>query len=233
MEDTKNDEIDLFDLIKVIFRWKYLVLGVVLAGVIIISFIFYKTPVLYLSTGTIKIGKIANTPIEKYEDLNLYLLSIKNKDKKLADIVIDKKSSSPGLDTLVLSLSFSGTDFDETRKIIDETAGIIIQRHEKIYADSLSKLKNIYLKNEIHVSPNYYLMVNSYSYPTEMIGEVQVTQKKSVIKLNVDEKNKTVPVPLKSLIKYFIISVIALTFCGIMAAFVLEYISSEIKKRKI
>lgn len=232
MEDIKSDEIDLFDLIKVIYRWKYLVLGIVLTGIVIVSIIFYKAPVSYSSTGTIKIGKIAGTPIEKYEDLNLYLLSIKGKDKKFADIVIDKKSSSPGLDTLVLSLSSIGSEFDETHKIIDETAYIIIKRHEKIYSESFSKLKSIYLNNVKNVGPNYYLIVSSYSYPTEMIGEVETIQKKSVIKLSVDETNKTLPLPLKGLLKYLIISVIAFTFCGIMAAFVLDYILSEVKKRK-
>lgn len=234
MTINNQDEIDFLDLIKRIYHWKFFILGIVISGLLFLFVLYYFAPVSYTSTGVIKIGKVAGTPIEKFEDLNLYLISLKKDDNyKTAEIIIDKKMSSPDLCTLVLSLSSKDSNFDESRKIIDQTARLITERHKKIYSDSMKKLKKIYLINNMHVAPNFYLFVSSYSYPTEVIEKIRTVQNKLVIKVSVDEKNKKSPIPLKSLSKYVIIIIIALAFIGIMMTFIIDYILSEIKKRKM
>ena len=89
-DDTK-DEIDLYDLMMRIWKWKYLIFTVVVIFTLF-SYIYIKlspsstipdSADTYNISAAVKIGKIANVFLESIEDIKLYLTSDKLKDEIL------------------------------------------------------------------------------------------------------------------------------------------------------
>ena len=229
--ENDDDEIDFYDLSRIILRWRFFIIAIIVSGLLIISWMYYIAPVSYTSTGTIKIGKVSGIPIEKYEDLKLYLLSLNQEGIKTADLAIDKKSSSLNLDTLVLTLAVSDASYDVSRSIIDNTEKIIIKRHEKLFNESMQRFKSINYSNVRSDQVNFYL-ISSYSYPSGIIGNINTVQIKSNISVSVNEKNQKGPVFHRGLLRYFIITLVGFTFLGMISTFIIDYCYNVYKKTK-
>ena len=73
--DYYYEEIDLYDLLRKIWKWKYLILAIIIIFMLS-TFLFIKsTPATYTSESIIKIGKIANVLIEQIPDIQTYIES--------------------------------------------------------------------------------------------------------------------------------------------------------------
>lgn len=228
----KNSEIDVFEVFKIIYRWKLLIFGIIASGMLLVLLLYYFSPVTYTSTGKIKIGKIANTPLEKLEDLNLYMLSANNDAGKTVSISINTQYSSLGLDTVVYNITSTDSTYDTSRTVVEKTEKIILARYEKIFRESMEKFRKMNQNNEKifqHFNASFH---DTYTYPSEIIGQTVTAQNKFRTTYIVDENNKTAPLFYPGLFKYFLIYFAGLTFIGILSAFIVDFALSEYKKKK-
>ncbi len=241
-----DDEIDLIDLIKKVWDWKFFILLVVIAGELIFISMYYFAPVLYKSTVPIKIGKIANISLEQYEDLDRHL-QISNggndnyylpygekageyfKGRNIADIVYVTAEKSKDR----VTLTATGLDYDETVSSLNSFRTKVIKRHDEIFKKSIKKFENLELDSGNKYNINYTYLITSYNYPTQALGEISTVQTKLGVKFDVNDNDKIAPVFHSGLIKYLILVFISFTFFGVFSAFVLDYAFSEVKKRKV
>ncbi len=250
--ETSNNEIDVFDFIRIIWKWKIFIFGLVLTGLIIGGNVYYKAPVSYKSTVSIKIGKIGDIPLETYEDLNLNLLALTDGSgfenysgksyndlkEKWVDLYkkttfslgLNKKESSQNLSTIVLTLVVQGSTYEDTTQMMGLLKKYIIDRHGVIYRDSVNNINNLKLEGYKNNNVKLEYFITSYSFPTEVLGNILIYQKKMGIELPVTGNSKW-PLFSRVLVKKIITFFIILIFLGIFAALLLNYILTEVRKK--
>lgn len=213
--DTKKqmyyeDEIDLFELFAKIWKWKWLIIVIVIFSTAM-TFVYVKSrPDTYTVTATVKIGKVAKLNIEDIEDFKIYLESDEflGGSKCLFSRDINVKA-------LTCTLTYTAHSPDESFKCMEGALQNILKRHGDLYNKAISELKRSLLKGDHVREPAYVL--DSYNYPTRIIS-------KPVKPAAPDSKRMRIKL---------IAAVVASLFIGIFLSFFIEYLSAEIRRRRI
>ena len=206
--DSEN-EIELFELFKKFWKWKWLIIVTVIFSTIV-TFIYIKSrPDAYTVTATIKMGRITNLNIEDPEDFKIYLES----DEFLSEgrCFFNNKLNMRALTCELIYVSHSP---DESFRCMEVALKKILKRHGDLYTKGMSELKRS-LSKGTHIKEPVYVL-DSYNYPTKII-------KKPVKPPTPDSKR----IGLK-----IIVVVVASLFMGIFLSFFVENLSSAIRRRR-
>ena len=238
-----EDEIDLFDLLKTLWRWRWFVIGLTAAvGVAALAYVLLKPdpPVSYTAKADVQIGKIANINIESVGDLSAYLQSdafvsgneeleelryefnnfesLQFPDSKDSNFIV---SGEEGFRyTIVVTLLYTGRDAEQAQDIVQTAADKIIDRHSRLYNSAIEEYRAARpeLKEYLEDSPKYLplLWLDSYTYPTRINRSATVAR-------DVREDNSKILVTVATL---------AGLFLSIMLAFMIEAIRNRIREER-
>lgn len=238
-----EDEIDLFDLLKTLWRWKWFVLGIT-AAAFLAALLFLtlqsEKPDTFTATADVQVGKIANVNIESVGDLSAYLQSDEfvGGNEALQDLVY-KFNNFEGMQfpdsrntnfivsgeegfryTLMLTISFSDQDAEKAESIVQTAAQRLLARHEGLYRSAKERYEGFRLdpKEYPEDSPKYLplLWLDSYTYPTRINRAVTVER-------DAPEYKRSITLTVAAL---------AGLFLSIMLAFLIEAIRNRIKAER-
>ena len=243
MQYVDDDEIDLFDLLKTLWRWKWFVIGIT-AGAFVAAFLFLtlqpEKPDTYTARADVQVGKIANVNIESVGDLAAYLQSdefaggtealqdLQYEFNKFEDMQFpDSKntnfivSGEEGFRyTLMLTISFSSQDAERAESVVQTASQRLIARHAGLYRSAKERYEGFRLdpKEYLEDSPKYLplLWLDSYTYPTRINRAVTVER-------DVPEDKTAVTLAVAAL---------AGLILSIMLAFMIEAIRNRIKAER-
>jgi len=215
--DVYDDEIDLFELFRKIWKWKWLTASIILiiCGATF-SYIKYS-PYTYTSTAVIRVGKIAGLPIEQKTSLDNHLSSDGNKVDKIciitSTITVLKTDAEAAALVEIKSISSSP---EHSIQCVEQTNKNFLLRHKIIYEKAIKKLNdNIASVKRLEIiRPEYFL--DTYTFPTSIIKYPEKPTAPDSKKL-----------PVKMAVAFF-----ASLFFGIFLSFFIDYILTHIKGKK-
>ncbi len=219
-----EDEIDLFDLLKTLWKWRALVLGITAAGLLAAfayTLIKPEKPVTHTAEAVVQIGKVADVLIESRGDILVYVRS----DGFLAGLEDGPAIQTAFMDiqddsTLALTISATSVDREAARQVVTTASERLIGRHGRLYRDAKAKLDEYRPKLEqlLEDSPRYLplMWLDSYTYPTRQVSAVSSSR-------NPPEDNDTLGVA---------VTAIAALFLSIMLAFMTEAIRNRIREER-
>ena len=192
--DTSEDEIDLIDYFRVLWKWKYfIVLGSVLPALIVfLIFTFspkdYKITYIYDTWLDKEPSKLLSSKFESIKDL--YQLSAQSGDKLLEKnrrILLDKFYGEENLDKLAAKLRENGFDkyaqgISKTQIQLEITNSLLtltiigspeqdMQRISSIVRDDFEKVIPIYTGHFYYRSIYRYHIFYSFSVSIQIIGQ--------------------------------------------------------------
>ena len=237
-QQVYNDEIDLFDLIKKIWKWKWftIALVVIITGAVFIN--EKRKPDLYTAKANIKIGELAGKSLEGGDEVSQYLLDqIRNHYKGQKEILQEINETIPergafsiafddGVDyVLRYNLSWKNSiaifkvtteDAKQSYELAESIAYKLIQYHDAIFKDALPRIQqNIRSsENENLIHPVYRL--STYNFPTKVLGKIMVPEK---------------PDARKTKMK-LAVAFMGAVFLGIFLSLFIDYLLAEIKQRR-
>ena len=207
----ENDEINIVDLIKPVWKKKWIILGLSTLVVLAIFFYLKSKPDVYSSQVIIRIGAILGQPIETGNNLKTALVQqiLKTNDKEL--IAFEKEyfeqvlKLKPSVRSQKIKYQFDEVKFKDSsaviiityrskfeenvRKSLKRVVELVLDRHRKIYEDTRRKIKkNIQSVNmKVAVDPRYFLSSSNYptsvinNYKTEIVVEESRAVKKAIL----------------------------------------------------
>lgn len=208
----RDGEIDLFDLVKVVWRWRILISSLTLLGLLAgfgYAVIKSRTESGYIARVDVQIGKVANVSIESAGDTYAFLQSdqVTKDDDTLRKMKVafndfrnmkypqnrEEKfqlNKDTGANyTTVVSLFLKGRDREKILKSLEAAANKLLERHARFYSDAEERLGKIKSQHEnlSHEAFTFYplLIIDSYTYPTRITrsAEVQPVSKKRYLVL--------------------------------------------------
>lgn len=207
-----EDEIDIIDLFRKIWKWKYITLSIIIITVSsVILYTIFK-PDIYTVSAEVRLGKIANTLVEQTIDTQNYLnnsafLKEDDKEECLSIMEISFKNN------LIIQVSSDSPEI--AFSCAEKAVSNLIERHKNIYDNALHQInENISLsKSKAVIDPVFFL--ETYTFPTYAISKPEYP-------IAPDKKTKR----LKLMIT---VAFIASLFTGIFLSFLIEYINGQKK----
>lgn len=188
--ETLDDEIDLFEMLEILWKGKILVLAggaVVVAAVLL--YLFFQ-PVTYTVQGRLRVGKVADISLETFESLKTYCTSDQIEGELQTKLTIqlenDRYSDDLGVNVkyipvnLIISAQTGKPQVAEND--IDSLMALIIHRHSEMYLQA----QQLY-QEDVPDEDSPVLMIDSYTYPTKVLNQAVSSRnskdwiKKSVI----------------------------------------------------
>ncbi|MBN2038728.1 MAG: hypothetical protein JW864_01720 [Spirochaetes bacterium] len=213
--DLYTEEIDLYDILRKIWKWKFLTIAVIIIFMVATFLHVKSTPEMYTSESIIKVGKIANVLIEQIPDIHSYIQSdICNTFSSCANTLNCSPISQINSNTDKVLITSKNNSPEKSFSCIQEAVKSLLKRHDIIYKNALKKInENISsIKTKEIIDPVYFL--ESYTAPTAII-------KQPLMPVNPDSKKTAI----KLAVAFF-----ASLFIGIFLSFFLEYILMHRKK---
>lgn len=212
--DVYDDEIDLFELFRKIWKWKWLTFGLII--IICISTFFYLKvkPATYTIELNIRIGKIANVLLEETPEVMAFIQSkisqINFKCLSLIDTSIKKTSEN------IINIKCTGNSSDACFQFLDNIINNFLKYHNSVYKKALKRINDniTSMKTKIIISPVYIL--DTYTFPTSLTTKLEKPS-------SPDSKK----IPVKMAVAFF-----ASLFLGIFLSFLVDYILTNMKKKK-
>lgn len=235
-QQVYNDEIDLFDLIKKIWKWKWftIALVVIITGAVFIN--EKRKPDFYTAKAHIKIGQLAGKEIEGDNEVAEFLIESLRKryqnDKTSREVLNDVVASKGGFSATtgdglsikmsrsngiaVISVTSKEGEEKEGHRLLTALADKLVRYHGKIFKDALPKIqRNIRSsENENLIHPVYRL--STYNFPTKVLGKILVPEK---------------PDARKTKMK-LAVAFMGAVFLGIFLSLFIDYLLAEIKQRR-
>ncbi len=240
-----EDEIDLFDLMKKIWKWKWLIIVLIVVSVSVVFVRESTKPDLYTAKAHIKIGKLAGKDIEEADEVAEYMLDYLGKKyllkkefneenseekkqaiNKLYGIIPSKGQFTATLidnQKIILSrkngITILSATTKNSRKSYEMISGIcssLLAYHEKIFSEGRKQLqKNIILSENENLIHPVYRL-STYNFPSKVLGKLGIPE---------SPDGKKIKIKLAA-------TFLGTMFIGIFLALFLNYFSEEIKKRR-
>ncbi len=184
MREYYEDEIDLIEIFKKIWKWKWFVI-LFTAAVTLLTFLYVSTrPDTYTSEAVIKIGKIANVYLEGASQVELYISSnargiyyecmqnIEINQKRKVPLEKERKKKLP-----VLYLSGTSDSPELAYNCANEALDMLIKRHNELFKKGIEEMRNNidFTKSKEIITPQHIL--ESYNYPTRIIEKPFLPEK--------------------------------------------------------
>jgi len=207
-QEYYDDEIDLIELFKKIWKWKLFVIGLTLIVTIATFFYIKSKPETYTVSADIVIGRIADFSIENESSIKNYMKKLSSIDGNQLELDRIKFDFNSGAN--ILTLSSKTVNALDSFKIINGIVNIILKRHEDLYDDAIIKIKKslVSARNINVITPKYVL--RSYNFKSYLL-------KKAKIPEQADSK--------KLLLKT-VVAFMASLFAGIFFVLFLDFLSS-------
>lgn len=165
-----QEQTELERLIMLVWRWKFIYAAVVIAFVAGAVGYYRSRPLVYGATVELKIGRIANTLVEPWADIESSLRAY-DEDAAAKKILFSVYQISPSRQdetkgTLAVTVIAQSSSPDDSRAFAKMIADDIITRHGRIYGKALSTV----MKNRPQSADLPLYLIESYTSPTRMVG---------------------------------------------------------------
>ncbi len=241
MKDAlQNDEISLFDIIKVLYKWKYFIISFIII-ITCAGAIYYKVFLQddkYMNYSIIRIGKIGTTQIQTSEELNFYLksdllrqeienmigqknilkyLNISDENEKENNLLIKRKWQD-SIEFSKNKLITKSHDINLVTKVNTMVVKKVIDEYEK----KLKKELQIYYNNYSTITKNLAKIINK-----ENVGKLLIPlniPNYYMTKVNQLSENN-IPIRIKKSFKKFIIIIFFIaSFFSVFLAFLIDFL---------
>jgi len=196
-----SDEIDILDLLKIIFKWKIVVFLSMFVAITCTSLWLIVKPDAYSASAEIAVGKIAGYPIDGGSEIELFLeTQDEYKNIKYNYKIISDTSS------VRIKLQVTGDKKDTVNKGLSSLLKQIMHRQEDIFRST----RNVVFGNQkspmVRVQADPRFLMKSFTYPSVIVSTQYADG----------------PVGKKSMQKVVVFTLAGLFF-GICLAFVFEF----------
>jgi len=176
-----SDEIDILDLLKIVFKWKIVVFLSMLIAIIGVSLWLIVKPDTYSANAEIAIGKIAGYPIDGGSEIELFLetkdecKNIKYNYKIISDTSnsYSQKKSTAGFGESIsvrIKLQVTGDKKDTVNKGLSSLLKQIMHRQEDIFRST----RNVVFGNQkspmVRVQADPRFLMKSFTYPSVIVS---------------------------------------------------------------
>jgi hypothetical protein len=209
-------------LIHLVWRWKFLYAAVV--AVIVLSTVgWYKTrPLVYGSTVSIKVGRVANVLVEPWADMEsmmkIYEDEARAKHVQYALFQSSVQRQDEARGTLIVTVLTQSLDPDLSRPYAMKIAEDIVARHKKIYDRAYAAFTKHTPSSEAQL---YF--IESYTSPTKIVGKAEPYSARSV-----SGGIENPASPGMGLKQYLVLSF----FCGIFFGLLIVYCADVLSRRR-
>lgn len=224
MAPRKNDirvgeRTELEALVCLVWRWKFLY-ALIVFFIVAATLGWYRTrPLVYGTTVDVKIGRIANTLVEPWADiessLRIYEDAAKEKKVLYAAFQSSPQRQDETKGTLVVTLIAQSASPDDARAFALKMADELIARHRKIY----DRADAGFIKTRSAAGDFPLYFIDTYTSPTKMIGRAEPYSARAVTGGIINPAS-----PGMGLKHYLVLSFSCGVFFGLLCVYVLDFV---------
>jgi hypothetical protein len=220
-----DDEVDLFELLKTLWRWKWFVIGITLLGgaaALLYASMQPEKPVTYKAAAKVQVGKVLNVNIESPGDVTAYLQSDRFTSRlpsEDASVEVDVERIHD--DSLIVTLSRTTPEAEPAEQTVRAAVETLVIRHRAIYEDAVAEYER-FEPNPESFSEDFpgklpLLWLDSYTYPTRVIRDTAVS---------------AVPPPEDNAKMMVAVAAVASFFIAVLLAFFIDALRRRIREER-
>jgi hypothetical protein len=220
MKETRIEEkTELEALLSLVWRWKILYALIILIAVSLTAGWYRSKPIVYGTTVNVKIGRIANTLVEPWADIESSMRIYEDEARTRRLLYTVFQSSPQRQDetrgTLVVTLIAQSSSPDDARAFAVKLAGDLVSRQKRIF----EKADAAFIKNR-PIGGDYPLyLIETYTAPSRVIGQPEPYSARSVSGGIVNPSS-----PGMGLKQYLALSFSLGVFAGLLCIYVLDFV---------
>ena len=222
-EAHAEDEVDLFELLKTLWRWKWFVLAVTVAGFAGSLLYTAGAEEEYKASSTLQIGKVFGVPVESAGDIEAYLrsseftASLPQAGGFEYRIRTDEYESETILATIQLQLTGRAAEAETAKQVVKTAAESLLSRHRALYEEALEEYKAS--GEKLASLPGgkeglALLLLDSYTYTTRALEEPSVRRVAS---------NRT---------RFITVATVSALLLGVLLAFFIDALRTRIREER-
>ena len=183
-----SDEIDLFELLKTLWQWKWFVVALTALGIILGFLYVGLKQVRYQAQAKVQVGKVLDVPIESAGDIDAYLqsdefhsnLSDEGEIRFEINGKVEINENEYVTKTILITLSSTAGAPEGAKQRVGAAVDAVLSRHTSLYHEAMRQYKEY--KPQLKKLPGELseklplMWLESYTYPTKVINSPSVSQ---------------------------------------------------------
>jgi hypothetical protein len=237
-KENLDDMIDLYELVKIIWKGKFIISAIIAACILLTTAIFILSPVYYKSKVTLLVGKIGNIQLESITDIGIYIdNSFLKGNSDDINVLLEKdlKSDTDQNGTLIVDLTVTSRQKDLARTWAEKISSQLIQRHNAFFDNAVKMRGKISYSGQNPEGKSdspVYLVLDSYNFRTRVLDSLQTTKTKRIIPDRKKIQRTEVDEEFIVYIKFIIVTFILSTVFAAMTWLVANYFITMHKRRQ-
>ena len=218
-ESRIEEKNELEMLLSLVWRWKILYALIIVSAVCLTAGWYRSKPIVYGTTVNVKIGRIANTLVEPWADIesSMRVYEDEARSKRLLHSVFQsspqRQDETRG--TLVVTLVAQSSSADDARAFAVKMAGDLVARQKKIF----EKADAAFEKSRPLGGDYPLYLIDTYTAPSRIIGRPEPYSARSVSGGIVNPSS-----PGMGLKQYLALSFSFGVFAGLLFIYVLDFV---------